>query len=269
MNPKSLLVLVAHPDDAEFYAGGTIAKFIRDGFKAVIIIASDGSKGSFTHKPSQLVNLRTLEAARGAAVLGAEPPIHLNHPDMELDGLPPGYLRRQFIKLIREYKPDIIISEDPFPPYEVHPDHRVVAWAASDAIAFSPLPLVHPEQLKGGLKPHFIPEKYFFSDSSDLSNKIVDITKTIEVKLYALAEHKTQMKFLVEDVRMQAHLAGVELDELLGPALSDPLLAVSWAIKEQARRVGEPAGLDYAEAFRYVRFHPFIESLLEHSKQEI
>ncbi|MEW6094630.1 MAG: PIG-L deacetylase family protein [Chloroflexota bacterium] len=262
-SPKMILVLAPHPDDAEFYAGGTIAKMITEGARAVIIIATDGRRGSFAHDSETLVHLRREEATQAAAVLGAEPPVMLGHADMELDALPPGFLREQFVRLIRQYKPDVVIAEDPFAQYEVHPDHRAVAWAASDAISYASLPLVHPEHLAEGLEPYFVPDKYFYSEDPSTANKIVDITGTMEKKLSALAEHKTQIAFLVEDVLRQARLAGLDLDALLGDSLGDPMTAVAWALKTQAGKVGQQISVEYGEAFRYARFHPFVESLLE------
>jgi len=261
--PKMILALVPHPDDAEFYAGGTIARMIAEGAQAVIVIATDGRRGSFQHDSETLINLRREEAKQAAAVLGAEPPILLGHADMGLDALPPGFLREQFVRLIRQYKPDVVITEDPFAPDEVHPDHRAVAWAASDAISYASLPLVHPEHLAEGLQPHFVLEKYFYAENPSGANKIVDVTDTMEKKLAALAEHKTQMTFLFEDVVRQARLAGLNLEAMLGETIQDPLAAISWALKAQAASIGQRTGVQFGEAFRYARFHPFIESLVE------
>ena len=261
--PKMILALVPHPDDAEFYAGGTIARMIAEGAQAVIVIATDGRRGSFQHDSETLINLRREEAKQAAAVLGAETPILLGHADMGLDALPPGFLREQFVRLIRQYKPDVVITEDPFAPDEVHPDHRAVAWAASDAISYASLPLVHPEHLAEGLQPHFVLEKYFYAENPSGANKIVDVTDTMEKKLAALAEHKTQMTFLFEDVVRQARLAGLNLEAMLGEAIQDPLAAISWALKAQAASIGQRTGVQFGEAFRYARFHPFIESLVE------
>ncbi|PJH75324.1 MAG: PIG-L family deacetylase [Anaerolineae bacterium CG_4_9_14_0_8_um_filter_58_9] len=261
--PKMILALVPHPDDAEFYAGGTIARMIAEGAQAVIVIATDGRRGSFQHDSETLINLRREEAKQAAAVLGAEPPILLGHADMGLDALPPGFLREQFVRLIRQYKPDVVITEDPFAPDEVHPDHRAVAWAASDAISYASLPLVHPEHLAEGLQPHFVLEKYFYAENPSGANKIVDVTDTMEKKLAALAEHKTQMTFLFEDVVRQARLAALNLEAMLGEAIQDPLAAISWALKAQAASIGQRTGVQFGEAFRYARFHPFIESLVE------
>lgn len=259
---KTVLALVPHPDDAEFFAGGTLARWAEEGCRVVIAVASDGCRGSFVHDGDTLAGLRSEEARRAAAVLGAEPPILLGHHDQELDRLPPGLLREQFIRLIRQHKPDILVAEDATASQEIHPDHRAVAWAALDAVGFAFLPLTHPEHLEQGFEPHFVVEKYYYREGSAGANKVIDISGTMEKKLAALAEHRTQMEFLVEEVARQASLAGLDLRQIMGEAAGDTMAAVRWAMQMQASQVGQPIGAAYGEAFRYVRFHPLIESLL-------
>jgi len=260
--PKTVLVLVPHPDDAEFYAGGTIARMVNAGARVVIVTATDGSRGSFEHDSETLARIRSREAQRAARVLGAEPPIMLGHPDLEVDRLPPGVLREQFIRAIRQHRPDVLIAQDPFTPYEVHPDHRAVAWAASEAVNFASLPLVHPEHLRDGLEPHFVVEKYFYTERVDSANKIVDISDTMGKKMAALAEHRSQVTFLVEDVLRQARMSGLDLRAMLGDALDDPVTALAWAMEAQAAEAGRQIGVQFGEPFRYVRFHPVVETLL-------
>lgn len=260
--PNILMVFSPHPDDAEYYAGGTIAKMIREGAKAILVIVTDGRVGSYEHDSDSLARIRMEEAKSAAQVLGAEPPIFLGHPDMGLDQLPPGFLREQFIRLIRQHRPDIVIAEDPFFGLEVHPDHRAVAWAASDAVNYARLPLMHPEHLAEGLLPHNVREKYFYTDQAD-GSKVVDITQTIEIKLEAFAEHKSQMKFLVEGVLQEARQAGIDPGAIAGEAVNDPVTASAWAMRLQAAQVGQRANVQYGEAFRYTRFHPFIEGLIK------
>jgi len=263
--PKTILALAAHPDDAEFFAGGTLAKLVAEGARVVIAIATDGRRGSFEQGGAALAQTRLAEAASAAAALGAEPPIFLGYPDLELDTLPPGLLREHFVRLIRRHTPDALFTHDPAARYEPHPDHRAVAWAASDAAAFAPLPLVHPEHLAEGLAPHFVAEKYFFSDYTEAANKVIDITGEMDRKLAALAEHHSQIKFLVEDVLRQAHMAGLDVRAMLGDALDDPLAAMAWAMRAQATEVGRRIGAAYGEAFRHARFHPFVETLFRDS----
>ncbi len=257
-----VLVLAPHPDDAEFYAGGTLARMAQEGARIIIAIATDGRRGSYKLDSPTLASLRAEEARQAAKVLGAEPPILLGHLDMELDQLRPGVLREQFIRLIRQYRPDVVVAEDATAWDEVHPDHRAVAWAASDALSYATLPLMHPEHLAQGLSTHFVKEKYFYANT-ERADKIVDTTQTMQVKLDALAAHKTQMEFLVEDVLVQARIAGLEVESLLPGVSENPMLAMSWAMQAEAAQVGAKIGVQFGEAFRYQRFHPFIETLLK------
>jgi LmbE family N-acetylglucosaminyl deacetylase len=259
---KTVLVLAPHPDDAEYYAGGMLAKLVREGARVVIVVATDGRCGSFTLDSATLVERRIDEARRGAAVLGAEPPVFLGYADYTLDTLPAGQLREQFMRLIRQYRPEVVVVEDAFAPGEVHPDHRAVAWAASDALAAATLPRVHPEHLAEGLQPHFVPEKYFYAEGGLGANTVVDISETLQQKLAALAEHKTQMQFLVEDVLKQAQAAGLDVQAIVGEQSDDPAALVAWALQTQAAEVGRRYNVAYGEAYRYARFHPFVEMLL-------
>jgi N,N'-diacetylchitobiose non-reducing end deacetylase len=260
--PSVVLALTAHPDDAEFFAGGTLAGMIAAGAQAHILVATDGRRGSFEHDSPGLAELRAEEGRRAALALGAEPPILLGYADLELDLLPAGVLREAFIRAIRRLRPDVVIAEDPFAPYDPHPDHRAVAWAASDALAFSHLPLMHPEHAEEGLQPHFVAEKYFYSEHLPSTNRVVDITSTLEAKLKALGEHKSQVAFLVEDVMRQARAAGLDVEAVLGSIDEKPMPALEWALRAQAAEVGARIGVAYGEAFRYVRFHPIVENLL-------
>jgi LmbE family N-acetylglucosaminyl deacetylase len=252
----------------------------------LLVIATDGRRGSFEHKSEVLVPLRMEETRRAARVLGAEEPILLSHPDMELDRLAPGKLREEFIRLIRQHRPEVAIAQDPFVPYENHPDHRAVAWAASDALHYAHLPLVHSEHLSMGLQPHFVAEKYFYGDfppgtplqprsvKSGIERRgichiVVNISSTIDIKMAALAEHKSQMTFLVEEVLRQAAMLGPSLPDLkqqMIQAAGNPAIAMAWFLKAQAAEIGGQIGVSYGEAFRYERFHPVIESFLKRQR---
>ncbi len=233
------------------------------GDKAIIVTATDGSKGTFDYDRVEIARLRANEAADAARILGAEAPIMLGHPDLELDLLPPGELRREFVHLIRRYRPDVIISQDPFNSEDMHPDHRAVAWAATEAVNFSHLPLLHPEQLIDGIEPHYVAEKYFYYPKVSAANKIVDIASVIDKKVAALAAHTSQVKFLIEDIFRQGQLAGVDIPAILGHPAEPHLAALTFAVQSEAAEIGQPAGTAYGEAFRYVRFHPFIEGVIQ------
>lgn len=253
---RKVLVITPHPDDAEFFAGGTLAKMAREGAAITILIATSGEKGSFEIDALRLKETRRLEALRAAAVLGVQEVSFLGHPDGELDRLPPGHLRAQFIRAIRERKPDILFTFDPFAPFEDHPDHRAVAFAALEAANFAPYPLYHPEQLEEGLSPHYVIERYFFSKDNSLANKAVDIEETLEVKIAALLEHRSQLAFLFEDWMHQAELAGEGIEAMLSVGgesgeSEDWARGMALVVRQRARADGIATGLRFAERFRY------------------
>lgn len=266
---KTILVFGPHPDDAEWYAGGFLIKKIREeNARVLIVIATDGRVGSYSHKADILAGVRKTEAEKALKLIGANPPIWLGHHDFSLDALPSGSLREQFIRQIRLHKPDIVVSVDPWDMHEPHPDHRVVAREAADAINYASLPGVHPEHLSDGLFPHFIPEKYYYSDTLQNSNKIIDITSEIELKIACLLEHQSQVEFLVEGLFCQFRNAGIKYETILGQELSHES-ALEMAIRAQASEIGSLSGVEYAEAFRYERYHPLVEKIMQSGEPSI
>jgi LmbE family N-acetylglucosaminyl deacetylase len=259
---KTILAIVPHPDDAEFYAGGTLAKFARAGARVIIATTTDGSKGSFELPSQELIGIRKTEALNAGKRLGAEKVLFLGYTDLELDRVEPYELRERYVRLIREYKPDLMMTEDYLYTAETHPDHRIVARLASEAVTFASLPLLYPEHLKQGLELHFTPEKYFYTEDLEAANHIEDISASFDDKMAALCEHKSQMKFLVEDILRQAKVAGLDLKATAGDALDDHDSAMRLAMQMQAVEVGAKAGFELGEAFRTTRFHPLIESLI-------
>lgn len=260
---KTILALVPHPDDAEYSAGGLLAKLARQGSRVFIVVATDGCRGSFETDQDTLIRLRLREALQAAKVLGAEQPIMLGYHDYELDKIPAGVLREQFVRIIRQVQPQVLVAQDPYGLDEPHPDHRQVAWAAYEAVNFSHLPLIYPEHIQQGLAPHLVVEKYFYGAAPARVNHIEDVTDTIDVKLAALAEHRTQVKFLVEGVFRQARAAGLDLSAMLGETASDVLGVFQMGLRLQAAEVGKQAGFSYGEAYRYERFGAQVDTLLE------
>jgi LmbE family N-acetylglucosaminyl deacetylase len=258
----TVLALVPHPDDAEFYAGGLLAKLAAEGARVHIVVATDGRRGSFEVDSETLCAARAEEMRRAAAVMGAEPPILLGYPDGELDTLPAGVLREKFIRAIRQLKPDTVVAQDPYAPFEPHPDHRVVAWAATEALNFARLPLFHPEHVADGLTPHLVVEKYFYANVPTLANKCVDISEHLSRKLAALAEHKSQMTFLVAGALFEAEAAGLNPRAMFGDAVDNPAMLLGWAMEADAAKVGQQFGVPYGEVYRFERFTPLIESVL-------
>ncbi|MGB3328098.1 MAG: PIG-L deacetylase family protein [Thermomicrobiales bacterium] len=189
---QTYMWVVAHPDDAEFSSGGTISKFAKEGKRTIIIQVTSGNRGtsdrSFT--PETLIATREAEEQEAARRMGVSELVFLHEPDGAL--VPDLALREKIVRMIRTYKPDVIITHDPFRPYALHPDHRAAGLAAHDAVYPTARDfLYYPEHLDDGLEPHKTAEIWYFgAESPDV---FVDITDTFDTKIEALKAHKSQV----------------------------------------------------------------------------
>ncbi len=260
---KTILCIVPHPDDAEIYAGGTLAKMAQEGSRVIIAVTTDGVKGTFELEGSELISARHREMVASARLLGAQEPIFLGYTDFELDQLAPGVLRERYIFLIRKHRPDVLITEDPFWLGEPHPDHRAVALAAMEAVQYARLPRIYPQHLAEGLEPHTVTEKYYYSEDPSRFNKIVDIRATFDTKVTAVAAHHSQVEFLVDGILKEARAAGLDVQKVLGETAQDKVALFAFGLRMQASQLGAAHGLELAEGFRYERYHPLIEALLQ------
>jgi LmbE family N-acetylglucosaminyl deacetylase len=260
---NTVLCLVPHPDDAEYYAGGLIAKLASEGSRVYIAVTTDGIKGSFELAGKELTDARHSEMVNSAKILGAEEPIFLGYTDFEVDLLAPGVLRERYIYLIRKIKPEIVITEDPFWLGETHPVVRAVAMAAMEAINYARLPRIYPQHLTEGLKPHIVKEKYYYSEDPEKFNKFVDISATFDKKMESLAAHQSQIEFLVQGVLDEAKLAGLDVRSVFGDMAEDKLALFKMGMQMQAAEIGAKAGVELAEGFRYERFNPLVENFLQ------
>ncbi|MGI8486853.1 MAG: PIG-L deacetylase family protein [Thermomicrobiales bacterium] len=189
---QTFMWVIAHPDDAEFSSAGTITKFSAEGKKTVIIQVTSGNRGtadrSFT--PETLAATRESEETEAARRMGASELVFLRQPDGGL--VPDLELREKIVRLIRTYRPDVIITHDPFRLYALHPDHRAVGMATHDAVYPTARDhLYYPEHLEAGLEPHKTAEIWYFG--AEEPDKFIDITDTFDTKIEALKAHKSQV----------------------------------------------------------------------------
>jgi len=197
--PKVVLGVAAHPDDLDFGASGTIAKWAKTGASCYYLICTDGSKGSddpeMTEK--QLIKMRQEEQRNAAKILGLKDVFFLDHPDTQL--IADYALKEEISYYIRKLKPDVVVTMDPTFVYSAklgfinHTDHRAAGQATLDAVF--PLArdrLTFPKQTEQGLAPH--KTKYLYLISFENPTEIVDISDVIDVKIDALKAHKSQIK---------------------------------------------------------------------------
>ena len=198
-SPQDILVILAHPDDPEFFCGATLAQWARAGHQITYVLITCGDKGfnpatNPEMTPETLCGLRHVEQANAAKIIGVKAIHFLDQQDGYL--FPSLDLRRDIVREIRRHKPDILVTCDPqnlFATYGLnHPDHRACGQIVLDAVFPAAGNLVYfPELLEEGYKPH-MPKEVWCSLTSQ-PNVTMDVTDTWEIKLKAILEHKTQV----------------------------------------------------------------------------
>ena len=193
------LVVVAHPDDAEFGCSATIAKWNRLGMQSAYVICTDGSKGTDERSMTapQLSALRKREQSEVGEVLGLSEVAFLDYPDGMLE--PSLDLRRDITRIIRRIKPEILITMNPtrtldFPNYLGHPDHYAAGEAALSAVYPSARDfLTFPELLDEGLEPWKVSEVWVmqYGISANFFNPLEEVD--VETSIKALLTHKSQI----------------------------------------------------------------------------
>ena len=150
---KTAFAIGAHPDDIEFGAGGTLAKWALAGSAITMLVVTDGSKGTWdpAMDPDNLIEQRAAEQRAAARVLGATEVIHLDQIDGELEYSME--LREIMCAQIRRARPDVVVSHDPWRRYQLHPDHRVTGWAVMDGVIAARDHLFFPEQQLAAHRP--------------------------------------------------------------------------------------------------------------------
>jgi LmbE family N-acetylglucosaminyl deacetylase len=221
--PERALAVMAHPDDVEFMAGGTMARWARAGVELHYCLITDGNAGSRDPSltPERLAELRRIEQRRAADMLGVASCTFLGYHDGRLiDTLE---LRLQIARVIRQVRPDTVVTSDPLfyysPWYINHPDHRAAGLATMAAVMpLANTRLAAPELLEAGLEPHDVTYVYLASAAQPTYWSALE-QQDFEQKLATLAVHESQMgnwdfrsmaREFAEQQAAAARMAGVE-----------------------------------------------------------
>jgi LmbE family N-acetylglucosaminyl deacetylase len=223
------MVIVAHPDDADFGPAATAARWIDVGSAGWLVCCTSGDAGAddWRTDPLELAAVREAEQRDAAAIVGYEGVSFLHQPDGALAN--DLALREQLVREIRTFRPDAVLAVDPETLFYGdggvnHADHREAGIAAVDAVyPAARNAMSFPWLARDGLEPHVVRRLYLFW--SNHASAWVDVTATLERKLAALRAHATQIRH----------------PEQLEPR-----------IREWAREEGEPIGVGAAEAFRVI-----------------
>ena len=216
-----VLAVGAHPDDVEILCAGTLARCRQRGDEVIICVATNGNMGSMRIPPEELAGIREAEARESAAKIGAEL-IWLGYPDEFL--YPDHETRMRFIDMIRQARPDLIITHA---PNDYHQDHRTVSELVFVSSFIGAVPNV---QTHTPTHPH-IPPLYYMDTLPGmdfLPEEYVDVTDSLVTKLEMLRCHESQLEWLGD-------YNGIDIQEF---------------VTTVARFRGLQSGVRYAEAFR-------------------
>lgn len=263
------MLIGAHPDDCEIKAGGTAILWSRMGHNVKIVSVTNGDAGHMEQGGGVLAKRRIKEAGQVAKSLGATSQVLDNH-DGELS--PTLEVRKQIIKLIREWNADIVISHR---PYDYHPDHRYVGELVQNAAFMVKVPNIVPNTPPLDKNPVFLYFKDQFTKPYPFSPDItVDITDVIDEKIDALCEYTSQFfewlpwvnkladkipeenevkkKWLLEHIAQNNRWSSNN-----DPSINENL--IKWYGKERAEKV------IYSESFEICEYglHPDNEKIIE------
>lgn len=227
--PSRFMLIVAHPDDADFGPAATAARWIDQGSEGWLVCCTSGDQGGEDHAadPLVLAALREAEQRVAAAIVGYRGVSFLHQPDGALAN--DLALRELLVREIRTFKPDAVLATDPETLFYGdgginHVDHRAAAMAAVDAVyPASRNPMAFPWLARDGLAPHNVRRMYLFWSNTPTVR--VDVSATIDRKIEALRAHASQIK---HPERLERR------------------------IRDWAREEGEPIGAAAAEALRVI-----------------
>jgi LmbE family N-acetylglucosaminyl deacetylase len=188
-----VMVVTPHPDDAEFGVAGTVARWVKEGKDVVYVVCTNGNKGTgdINMKPEELAKIREREQRDAAKILGVREVIFLRHEDQTLEDT--SEFRKEIVRLIRMYRPEIVVTADPYRRYVWHRDHRIAGQVTLDAVfPYARDIYAYPDLLGEGLQPHKVREVLLWASLDDVNYRS-DITDTFDIKVAALRCHKSQV----------------------------------------------------------------------------
>ena len=221
-----VMVISAHPDDAEFGVAGTVVRWVKEGKQVMYVICTRGEKGTSDRSfdPETLAEIREKEQSAAAKVLGVREVRFLKYPDQGLEDTPE--FRKHIVRVIRTYRSEIIVTSDPYRRYLWHRDHRIIGQVVLDAVyPYARDHLAYPDLLAEGLEPHKV-KRLLLWGTEDINYRS-DITETFDIKMAALRCHESQM----------IEMAHFSLEDRL---------------KERYKKMAEETDYELAEAFHRI-----------------
>ena len=228
--PQRVLVVIPHPNDAEFWCGGSVAQWIREGAAVRFVVCTDGRKGTTDPSVSaaDLADTRRQEQTDAAGQLGVQEVVSLGRPDGGLEDVDD--FRRELVRQIRQVRPDVVVCPEPYRKNLAwHRDSRITGQVTLDAVFPCARDHLHFEELwrDEGLEPHKTGTVLFWG--TETPNTFVDIGSSIDAKARAVKAGKSRT----------AGRTGEEIDSF---------------VRQQGQEGAGDSGASYGEAFRRITF---------------
>jgi len=249
---KVLALITPHLDDGPFFACGTVAKLLREGYTGYFIRTSNDEKDSYNLSLGETVAGNERDAAEFLKTTGLKKMFDLGYRNHRMDDVTRTEIRARLIFLFRLLKVDTVFSYDPWGHYEENPDHYVTAQAVEAACWMSGGHLDMPEHFAAGLKAHSVSEKYYFARGPQLVNRVVDIGPVFEAKLASLRSCRTMVTHMIRGLNATLLEQKRRLPALSGDENAAIEEYTKVALENRDRTMGRKFGLDYAEPFHYI-----------------
>jgi LmbE family N-acetylglucosaminyl deacetylase len=260
---KVLAVIQPHNDDIPLFAAGTVAKLIYEGYTGYLIRTSNDEAAGKGNTMGEKVINNEKDNDEVAKVLGLKKVYSLNYANHRMDEYNIQDIKGRFIFLFRLLKVDTLICYDPWGTYEENPDHYITAKAVEAARWMAGGGADYPEQLEV-VEPHSVKEMYYFARGPQLVNRVVDITKFIDIKVRSNIACKTQGPGGDNGVLLKKRLAekgkklpvlGEDDDTANFNYIKEFVLDLDseyWRGTPSDKKTGERFGLTWAECFHYI-----------------
>ncbi|MEE2657215.1 MAG: PIG-L deacetylase family protein [Candidatus Latescibacterota bacterium] len=250
---KILGIVQAHADDMPLFSGGLVAKLIAEGYRVFLIQTTNDEKcGPGTIPEAILSNERDVEQL--AEVLGVEDVFNFGYRNHRQDENSMLEQRCRLIFLFRHLRVDTVMSFNPWGHWEENPDHYVTAQAVEAACWMAGMGKDYPEQVKAGIAPHGVQDKYYWvMRPGQPYNLVTDIGPHLDAKIASMSTNKSQGPAGAHGRGLRDHLArqGLKLLELDGDDEAADRAYIQLFGLEENKRMGEPYGLEYAEYHYY------------------
>lgn len=258
---KIALISIAHGDDLALFCGGTVIKLVKAGWCVYVVRATDDRWDSFNISENKTIATNDNEFKTSMDYFGVNRIFNLGLNTDQLGDYSEVKLRGIYIDLIRDLKPYLVITFDPYSHrYEDNEDHKLVASAMAEAMWAAGFDK-HPGNKKEKIEPHLPVQKWFFGRDVASPTHFLNVTSVINKLAVATAIHKTMLENMARQWWLKGITAGISLDHFLDEVKADASIFATWIIKESRQKKVPQA--KYSEIYRVIDDSTIVNKLTE------